>query len=124
MRVCFTHLGCKLNQAEIEAMARRFTAAGHRLVGSLAEADLHVVNTCTVTQAAARQSRKTARGGRRANPGLRTVVTGCWSAAEPGAAANLEGADLVVPNGAKETLCERGAAAFPDLVATRLAPLD
>src|SRR5437763_1528628 len=48
MRVCFTHLGCKLNQAEIEAMARRFAAAGHRLVGSLAEADLHVVNTCTV----------------------------------------------------------------------------
>jgi threonylcarbamoyladenosine tRNA methylthiotransferase MtaB len=114
MRVCFTHLGCKLNQAEIEAMARRFTAAGHQLVGSLADADLHVVNTCTVTGTAARESRKTARGASRANPGLRTVVTGCWSAAEPEAAARLEGVDLVVPNGDKEQLFERVAAAFPD----------
>jgi threonylcarbamoyladenosine tRNA methylthiotransferase MtaB len=121
MRICFTHLGCKLNQAEIEAMARRFTAAGHRLVGSLAEADLHVVNTCTVTQAAARQSRKTARGGRRANPNLRTVVTGCWSAGEPAAAASLEGVDLVVPNGEKEALFERVVAAFPDFAASESA---
>jgi threonylcarbamoyladenosine tRNA methylthiotransferase MtaB len=118
MRVCFTHLGCKLNQAEIEAMARRFTAAGHRLVGSLAEADLHVVNTCTVTGTAARESRKTVRGGRRANPSLRTVVTGCWSAGEPEAAAQLEGVDLVVPNGDKERLFEHVAVAFPDLLAT------
>jgi len=122
MRVCFTHLGCKLNQAEIETMARRFTAAGHRLVGSLAEADLHVVNTCTVTQAAARQSRKTARGGRRANPNLRTVVTGCWSAGEPEAAASLAGVDLVVPNGEKEALFERVAEAFPELAATQSEP--
>jgi len=120
MRVCFTHLGCKLNQAEIETMARRFTAAGHSLVGSLAEADLHVVNTCTVTQTAARESRKTARGGRRANPNLRTVVTGCWSAVEPEAAANLAGVDLVVPNGDKEVLFERVLAAFPDLVAREM----
>ncbi|HTQ78424.1 MAG TPA: tRNA (N(6)-L-threonylcarbamoyladenosine(37)-C(2))-methylthiotransferase MtaB [Thermoanaerobaculia bacterium] len=115
MRVCFTHLGCKLNQAEIEAMARRFAAAGHRLVGSVAEADLHVVNTCTVTQTAARESRKVVRGGRRASPGLRTVVTGCWSAGAPHEAASLEGADLVVPNADKELLYERVAAAFPDL---------
>jgi threonylcarbamoyladenosine tRNA methylthiotransferase MtaB len=117
MRVCFTHLGCKLNQAEIEALARRFAASGHRVVGSLAEADLHVVNTCTVTQAAARESRKVARGGRRANPQLRTVLTGCWAAAEPEEAARLAGVDLVVPNGEKEALCERVAAAFPELAA-------
>lgn len=115
MRVCFTHLGCKLNQAEIEAMARRFAAAGHRLVGSVAEADLHVVNTCTVTGTAARESRKTVRGGRRANPRLRTVVTGCWSAGSPAEAAALDGVDLVVPSGEKEALFERVAAAFPDL---------
>jgi threonylcarbamoyladenosine tRNA methylthiotransferase MtaB len=115
VRVCFTHLGCKLNQAEIEAMARRFTAAGHHLVGSPAGADLHVINTCTVTQAAARQSRKVVRGGGRANPVLRTVVTGCWSATEPEEAARLAGVDLVVPNGEKESLFERVAAAFPDL---------
>jgi len=122
MRVCFTHLGCKLNQAEIEAMARRFTAAGHHLVGSPGAADLHVVNTCTVTQTAARESRKTVRGGLRANPNLRTVVTGCWSAAEPGAAAALDGVDLVVPNGEKESLFERVAAAFPELAVPETEP--
>ena len=58
MRVHFTNLGCKLNQAEIERLAREFTAAGHEVVASLAEADLHVVNSCTVTHVAARGSRK------------------------------------------------------------------
>src|SRR5918995_1175533 len=58
MRVCFTNLGCKLNQAETESLARDFLAAGHLVVGSPAEADLHVVNSCTVTHTAARASEK------------------------------------------------------------------
>jgi threonylcarbamoyladenosine tRNA methylthiotransferase MtaB len=105
MRVCFTHLGCKLNQAEIERLARDFLAAGHRVVGSPEEADLHVLNTCTVTHAAARTSRKAAnRSGRK----VRTVVTGCWA---PEAA----GVDLVVPNAEKDRLLDRVHEAFPDL---------
>lgn len=113
MRVCFTHLGCKLNQAEIEALARRFAAAGHRVVASPAEADLHVVNSCTVTAAAARTSRKTAR---RAGPGVRTVLTGCYATASPEEAARLAGVDLVVPNADKDRLLERVHEAFPDAV--------
>jgi threonylcarbamoyladenosine tRNA methylthiotransferase MtaB len=112
MRVCFTHLGCKLNQAESEAMARRFAAAGHALVGSPAEADLHVINTCTVTAAAARTSRKAARR----SGGVRTVLTGCYATASPQEAARLAGVDLVVPNSDKEQLLERVHAAFPDAV--------
>jgi threonylcarbamoyladenosine tRNA methylthiotransferase MtaB len=105
MRVCFTHLGCKLNQAEIERLARDFLAAGHRVVGSPEEADLHVLNTCTVTHAAARTSRKAAnRSGRK----IRTVVTGCWA---PEAA----GVDLVVPNAEKDRLLDRVHEAFPEL---------
>lgn len=111
MRVCFTHLGCKLNQAETEALARRFAAAGHRVVASPAEADLHVVNSCTVTAAAARTSRKTAR---RAGPGVRTVLTGCYATASPAEAARLAGVDLVVPNSEKDRLLERIHAAFPE----------
>ncbi len=57
MRVFFTNLGCKLNQAENERLARDFLAAGHQVVASLGDADLHVVNSCTVTAAAARSSR-------------------------------------------------------------------
>ncbi|HBL31709.1 MAG TPA: tRNA (N(6)-L-threonylcarbamoyladenosine(37)-C(2))-methylthiotransferase MtaB, partial [Acidobacteria bacterium] len=76
MRICLTHLGCKLNQAESERLARELVTAGHRLVESLEEADLHVLNTCTVTHQAARDSRKAAGRGARIRPGLRTVVTG------------------------------------------------
>jgi threonylcarbamoyladenosine tRNA methylthiotransferase MtaB len=115
VRVHFTSLGCKLNQAEIERLARAFAAAGHRVVGELAEADLHVVNSCTVTHAAARDSRKAAGRARRRDLPLRTVLTGCYAAENPAAAARLAGVDLVVPNGDKDRLLERVHAAFPEL---------
>jgi len=116
MRVHFTNLGCKLNQAELERLARQFHAAGHRVVGTLAEAELHVVNTCTVTHLAARTSRKTARRGARVKPGLRTVLTGCYVSEDPAAAARLAGVDLVVPNADKDELLARVHAAFPEAV--------
>lgn len=123
MRVCFTNLGCKLNQAELEEQARRFHAAGHRVVASLEEADLHVVNTCTVTHVAARASRKVARRGHRlsgrrgdAATGVRTVLTGCWATQAPDAAAELPGVELVVPNAGKDGLLEAVHERFPDAV--------
>ena len=114
MRVHFTNLGCKLNQAEIERLAREMLAAGHQVVESLEEADLHVLNTCTVTHLAARDSRKSAGRGARVRPGLRTVVTGCWATEEPAAAARIAGVDLVVPNAEKHLLLEKIHAAFPE----------
>ena len=114
MRIHFTNLGCKLNQAEVERLARETLAAGHQVVESLAEADLHVVNTCTVTHLAARDSRKTAGRGARVRPGLRTVVTGCWATEEPAEAARIAGVGLVVPNAEKHLLLEKIHAAFPE----------
>lgn len=105
MRVCFTHLGCKLNQAETERLARDFLAAGHLVVPSPGEADLHVVNTCTVTHTAARASRKAARRG------PRTVLTGCHATYQPD---DVE-VDLIVPNSEKDRLLDLVHAAFPDL---------
>jgi threonylcarbamoyladenosine tRNA methylthiotransferase MtaB len=105
MKVCFSHLGCKLNQAETERLARDFLAAGHRVVDTHGEADLHVINSCTVTHVAARASRKAAnRSGRT----VRTVVTGCW-------APEASGVDLVVPNAEKDCLLDRVHEAFPEL---------
>lgn len=114
MRVCFTNLGCKLNQAELEALAREFHAAGHQVVSELEEADLHVINSCTVTHRAARDSRKAARRGARRKPGSRTVLTGCYATDSPARAARLAGVDLVVPNGEKAGLLARVHEAFPD----------
>ncbi|HEY0512136.1 MAG TPA: MiaB/RimO family radical SAM methylthiotransferase [Thermoanaerobaculia bacterium] len=116
MRVHFTHLGCKLNQAEIERLGRELTAAGHEVVGSLAGADLHVVNSCTVTHAAARGSRKEAGRARRGGLPARTVLTGCFATGSPEEAAQLAGVDLVVSNADKDRLVELVHAAFPELV--------
>jgi threonylcarbamoyladenosine tRNA methylthiotransferase MtaB len=106
MRVYFTNLGCKLNQAELERLSREFVAAGHTVAPSLEAADLHVINSCTVTHVAARTSRKVARRGLRVNPRLKTVLTGCYATAEPKAAARLAGVDLVVANQDKEQLLD------------------
>jgi threonylcarbamoyladenosine tRNA methylthiotransferase MtaB len=114
VRVHFTNLGCKLNQAEIERLAREFTAAGHEVVGSLGEADLHVINSCTVTHVAARGSRKEAGRARRFGLPARTVLTGCYATGQPGEAARLAGVDLVVPNAEKDRLLARVHEAFPD----------
>ncbi len=118
MRVFFTNLGCKLNQAENDRLARDFVTAGHQLAASLADADLHVVNSCTVTAAAARSSRRAARAAAREVPDRppRTVLTGCYATASPAEAARLAGVDLVVPNGDKQRLLElvdRALAAQP-----------
>jgi threonylcarbamoyladenosine tRNA methylthiotransferase MtaB len=116
MRVHFTNLGCKLNQAEIERLARELTAAGHRVVGSLEEADLHVVNSCTVTHVAAKSSRKAAGRARRGGLPVRTVLTGCHASENPEEAARIAGVDLVVPNHEKDQLVARVHAAFPQAV--------
>ncbi len=120
MRVHFTNLGCKLNQAELERLAREFHRAGHQVVSSLDQADLHVVNTCTVTHRAARDSRKIARRGARRSArgggGVRTVLTGCYATGSPEEAARLAGVDLVVPNDRKERLLELVHQAFPEAV--------
>jgi threonylcarbamoyladenosine tRNA methylthiotransferase MtaB len=122
MRVHFTNLGCKLNQAEIERLGRELEAAGHRVVGSLGEADLHVVNSCTVTHVAARGSRKAAGMARRSGRPVRTVLTGCYATGSPEEAARLAGVDLVVPNAEKDRLIERILAAFPDLAPAEPIP--
>ena len=97
MNIYLDMIGCRLNQSEIEIMARQFAAAGHTLVADPAEADLAVVNTCTVTGAAAADSRKTIR--RIARSGVeRIITTGCWSSMYPGQALELPGVTRVVSN--------------------------
>ncbi|HEX4952884.1 MAG TPA: tRNA (N(6)-L-threonylcarbamoyladenosine(37)-C(2))-methylthiotransferase MtaB [Thermoanaerobaculia bacterium] len=112
MRVFLSSLGCKLNQAESERFARQLLARGHAVVGQLAEADVHVVNSCTVTSAAAAESRRAVRRSRREAPHVRTVLTGCYVSGSPAEAAALEEADLVVGNEGKEGLVDRVHQAF------------
>ncbi len=103
MKIFLDTIGCRLNQAEIESLARQFRAAGHEIVPAAAEADLAVVNTCTVTAEAASDSRTAIRRAKRLGAGD-VVVTGCWATLEPDKAAALSGVRRVVPNGRKDFL--------------------
>jgi threonylcarbamoyladenosine tRNA methylthiotransferase MtaB len=104
MNVFFDTVGCRLNQSEIERMAREFRSAGHNVVGKAADADIVVVNTCSVTSQAASDSRQKIRSAARLSPNAQIVATGCWATLEPVQDGSLEGQVLVVPNDEKDKL--------------------
>jgi len=106
VRVYLDSLGCKLNQSEIEALAHCFVQAGHHLVQTGEEADLCVVNTCTVTQVADKKSRQLIRRLRRVNPTAHLIVTGCYAEMYPQEIRAIDGVDLIVGNDGKEHLVE------------------
>jgi len=102
MRVAFYTLGCKLNQAETESLANRFSEAGFQLVSPGDGADIYITNTCTVTHIADRKSRHWLRLARRRNPQALIIATGCYAQRNRQELAQL--ADLVVDNKEKEHL--------------------
>jgi threonylcarbamoyladenosine tRNA methylthiotransferase MtaB len=97
-------LGCKLNQAEAELLARQFAEIGCRLVASPAEADIYILNTCTVTHVADRKSRHLLRLAHRRRPDALLVATGCYAQRAPDELAQLDGVSLVVGNQGKPNL--------------------
>lgn len=104
MRVYLEMTGCRLNQSEIETMARQFRQAGHTLVASANEAELCVVNTCAVTADAERSSRQIIRQINRANSDTRIVVTGCYAQLAPDMIGSLPGVSQIVTNLDKDRL--------------------
>ena len=109
MRVYLHSLGCRLNWSEIEAMARRLTAAGHILVDEPTQADLCIVNTCAVTAEAERKTRHAIRALHRAGPQVRIAAVGCATTLSPETFAKLPGVAWVVPNEEKEKFVEQFA---------------
>jgi len=99
--VALDSLGCKLNQAEIQSLARQLTEAGYRLVAPADKADIYILNTCTVTHVADRKSRHLLRLARRRNPAARLVAIGCYAERSPHELARIEGVDLVLGNDQK-----------------------
>jgi len=103
MKVFFDTIGCRLNQSEIEIMAAQFRQAGHEVVADATYADLVIVNTCSVTSAAASDSRQKIRQASKKGAG-QIIATGCWATLEPQAALNLPGVENVVINENKDSL--------------------
>jgi len=103
-RAAITNLGCKVNQAEMDVLERLLRSRGVEMVERDAPADLHVVNTCTVTSVADDSSRKAVRRARRASPGATLLVTGCAVQVGRAAFAAVDPAALLVGNDAKDGL--------------------
>ncbi|MDP1545736.1 MAG: MiaB/RimO family radical SAM methylthiotransferase, partial [Anaerolineales bacterium] len=103
MKIFLDTIGCRLNQAEIEHMARQFRAAGHEIVATADHAEMAVVNTCAVTTQAASDSRGRIRTIARAGVG-EIVATGCWTSLQPNEAAALPNVKHVVTNDKKDLL--------------------
>ena len=106
MNVFLDSIGCRLNHSEIETLAAQFRAAGHTLVDHSADADMVVLNTCSVTMAADSDSRQKVRQAARAGV-EQIVVTGCWATLDPESAGSLPGVVQVVSNDDKGDLVAR-----------------
>lgn len=100
-------MGCRLNQSEIEALARRLMQAGHTIVSDPAQAEVCVVNTCAVTAEAERKSRHSLSALARANPQARIAVTGCYATLASEVCSSLPGVAWVIPNAEKDALVEK-----------------
>lgn len=117
MKIHLRMIGCRLNQAEIDTMARQFRQQGHEIVESPEEADQIVVNTCVVTQHAAQDSRKLIRELHHVNTRAAITATGCYAQIAPETLAALPGVCQVIDNTAKDAIVSQ-------LTGVRLEPFD
>lgn len=102
MRVALETLGCKINQYETAILEQELEGR-YSLVPFKAEADIYIINTCTVTKKADSESRQLIRRALRRNGKAKTVVTGCYAERSPEEISEL-GVDAVVCNKAKDKI--------------------
>jgi threonylcarbamoyladenosine tRNA methylthiotransferase MtaB len=95
-RIALQTLGCKLNYAETSMFAEQFTGRGFDIVDAHGPADIYVLNTCSVTERAARECRQVIRRMHRQSPLATIVVVGCYAQLEPAQIASIEGVDLIL----------------------------
>ena len=117
--------GCRCNQADSSAIRESMHRKGLEETASHFDADLVVVNSCTVTHRTDQQVRQTVRRFHRDNPGARIVVTGCYAQRDPDALAAIPGVSLTIGNADRDRLVNvlQESAAVPGLKVVR-SPLD
>lgn len=123
MRCAAHNLGCKLNFAETSHLLRRLTAYGHQIVDFDDEADLYIINTCTVTAIAEKKCRTIIRQAIRRNPGAQVAVIGCFAQNDAASIARIPGVTLILGNDRKHLLPELIANEKVDTEATTPFPL-
>ncbi len=101
-RVSFVTFGCKVSQYESQALREAVAARGYEVVDG--EADLYVINTCTVTETAAKEAERTVRRLKRRNPAAEFAVTGCAADSHREKFLGLPGVRRVVTHDEKSAL--------------------
>ncbi|MBV1862662.1 MAG: MiaB/RimO family radical SAM methylthiotransferase, partial [Nannocystaceae bacterium] len=104
MRVALATHGCRLNQSETDAMEAALVASGHDIAEGPEDAEVFVLNSCTITHQADADARAQIRRAKRRNPAVRVLVTGCYANAEPELVAAMPEVDAVLGNGEKDEL--------------------
>ncbi|MEJ2754187.1 MAG: tRNA (N(6)-L-threonylcarbamoyladenosine(37)-C(2))-methylthiotransferase MtaB, partial [Chloroflexota bacterium] len=104
MKVYLSSIGCRLNQSEIETIGRQLLSQGHEIVADPNQADSIVINTCAVTNEAARDARTQTRRIHRQNPTAQIFLTGCYATIAPNELQALPGAPRLITNNNKHNL--------------------
>jgi threonylcarbamoyladenosine tRNA methylthiotransferase MtaB len=100
-KVYLVTFGCKVNYAETQRIAEEFVEQGILLADNINDADILVINTCSVTKKADADARKAIRHSLKINPNLYVIITGCAVEINPFQFSSIEGADLIIPNNEK-----------------------
>ena len=98
MRAAFHNLGCKVNSYELDVVRQAFLEEGYVEVPFDAEADVYVINTCTVTNIADRKSRQMLHRARRRNPEAVVIALGCYVDTDGAGVAKDGAIDIAIPN--------------------------
>ncbi len=107
MKAAFFTLGCKVNQYETQEMCEQLKKNGYGIVDSKSEADVYIVNSCTVTAESNRKTRQAIRHFRTAHPNAVIVLTGCVPQAFPEEAESLKDyADIILGNNNNSNLAK------------------
>jgi len=95
-KIAFHTLGCKLNFSETSSLASQAVDAGFQRVDFDEQADVYVVNTCSVTENADKECRYIVRKIKRTSPDSKVVIIGCYAQLKPQEIAEIEGVDMVL----------------------------
>jgi len=95
-KVAFYTLGCKLNFSETSTIARKFEGEGFKRVDFSEEADIYVINTCSVTENADKRFKTIVKQAQKANPKAFVAAVGCYAQLKPQELADVDGVDLVL----------------------------
>ena len=106
MRIAFATLGCKVNQYETENLMELFLSDGFDVVEPQEEADVYLVNSCTVTSSGDKKSRQLLRRLKKQNPAAKVALTGCFPQAFPDAAKQIPEADVITGSYNRKGLLE------------------